>query len=1437
MSTHPHSNPENGYAIRISKNLPKNAANLSYVHVDKPTPSKNINLKDYTGNIQENKVSQNEEVFKAYLNEEGFLEINQEIFKSNNPHLILTNEYASNLEKTPLFFKYRTRHPLNVENIEVSIPLSGNKVSASRPIHEYFEGQENKFVYEGEKVQVSRTETQGLESDDAFKVTLEKESDLFFVVIYSAKELLNEGYEIYYPSIQDGKTKNVKEIMNLESVFTEETIVKNHLSKNNYKVIENEDNTFSIEIDKEAGNFLITEENRRPYTFDYQLQAKVKTRIGEKNPLGVNIGIIYINENVFNAVKTTSALKKIVYQNPYMPEFLSFSNPHRRSEGVHEKINSEYWEASAAMPMEHWLDYDVIIISGYGRFDVSHMNQNIQSFLDLGGILIIESAGQKNEVLEFTNNQIADISYSKSTIEEEVLENVNELTKSRYYDMKDISSVGYVSPQLQFFGKEAKEDWEIFAKYRNNEPAFMRKNVGGPGQLIYSNMGLMQDILFNNTESLKFFINILITLLEERSFITPVYNEYVHHRDDLYEEEYKTDLGKNLYVNDKSDEDSTQIVAKKIIDNDISNKVRDYLPVPYRVWENIEIKTILNNESYIRIQNSRLSMGGKNKSFKETTENAIPGYRYISFSGNNGVGSHVTENISNEPTHISVKTTNTQAFFEQDIGQLIAGNYQLEVLVKTKDTQNGGFGIYTALGEPLATKEVYGTHNWRVVRLDFDVKESENFYLRLGAYEKPSTGETFFTQINMKNKGPVRMNGTSTGREPLYAYATSPRGKNNSLITYEQTYSNPTILKESKLIETNLRVRSFVYKLDSESGTYLRTPGNEKITKVSIDTKDKEIVLGNILEFTPALYPGVEWSRKQNVFYEIDVEDSDFLDVSIYDATIDKFFFTPEGRWIINHEDIWWNGLESTIQLKLSTNYYNLMATDNEFAVAYEPNRDFKVELPYSEDERDRWHLRIQNGSFTKNVVNASELEELEKLNKEEQYDNYLIGEHLYEMPEYGRQTFYPYYGEKLINEELSIYVNEHKIEVQNTPLIINEITVTEERLSPDTEGKVWSSQNIFWDSEHLPQVYLDQNNTGDLIVLNRGFKINYREGKVIFDEKVRGTIYASYRHDNFKIYKRDFKNKNIKNELLTTRDGYGFQTLHKNITVMPSPKLYLGEPSESSLMHPSRYWVDYEQGIVYFFEHISTRVYAEYSYYTEKELEYSDVNKNTGEIYLEDRISFKDEVYVTYLSEENTLEYKGYYDESLQEFIKLDLNPSVGHQFDYLYEGKLETLEGYDLLDKEIFVYLLPQKSTYYKKEIREPHTVRHVFHEEQWLRIKEARPEAILIAQLQVRENTNKENIVMMDARRPGGGLKESIEDESIERRLGHTSAFWDIGSFDGLPYYKNGVVVIEIPEKVLEVNGGLFTEDSVKDIIDKYIAYGIYPIIEFVKEDKSD
>ena len=1446
-------NPKKGYALRIGKHLPKNAANLAYIHTDTPAPSKNVLVQDLTVSIPENSLRINErEDILTSVNEEGLLEDTSGVLKLERPEVLITDEYSLDPRKSPLYYKYESRYLFDARRSPLAHEVGKGRVSRTQLFEEFSPEDAERFVYQGDKIHIFRSGVKPLTEKDKFKIILKKEGKEDYTYrVYIYTNFLNpeEGYELHYPKFVDNQNKQTVETINPRTVFQRQMLASNAESENEYNIKQEEDGMYTIQFPvKEDNNFLVTEDNRPPHNFEYQLVSNLKTRFSDKNPMTVKIGIIYINDNIINVVRTASALKKIVYNNPFMPDYLSFENPHSRS-GYHNPADATYWEAELNMPKEHWLDYDVLIMSGYGDKDFTTVSDSMRDFMAAGNILIFDNAGEKNSVLSPINqsgNQtfIADIDFSKTNTEESSRIFTEEATmKDRYYDIKDPHEIGRVSPNLLFRGQENMNDWSVYLRHQNGGVALMRKKADWIGQLIVSNMGWMLDILYGKEESLRFFSNFLLHCLEERSFVSPTFKEFVYHKDDLYPNEYNDELGEALYVNDRSDEDSSQIVAKKILSSSIEKEASKYLPEAYRLWQDATFNVKVSDSGVIPLTNPGMETTGAQTSFEKTTLEALPGYDFIKFSGDSVLGEQVSS-ISKEGTRsLRVKTINAQGFFEQEIGYLQTGIYELTVYVRSNSAQGGGAAFYRPDGTLItASRNITGTSNWQRVDLRLNLSEPTNVVLRLGAHSSSTTTDLYFDDISLKTTGVVRMNQSSTGVEPLYAYAVAPKQKNSQLSLYEQTHNRADFIKKDAVQEATLTIKSFVYQWYSQEVRYKKEYGNQKNSIFTIRSSDKEKVLGNIQQFLPDLKSGAEWSKKDRVYYEISLQPNDknaFINLSLYDPSIDEYFFTPHGEWIINHEDIWWNGFDATVQVRAELTTYHMLGTGTEYSVRQKDENQFRVIPPGTEDERNRWYLQIQNGSFKKTNLNVRDKEGMADAGREDFYENHLAGEHDYQMPEYERQPFYPNYGERLIENELAVYVDEDRIKVQRTPLIIKEDIIEKERLQPVTADRtVFDSRHVLWDKSYLPTIYYDEWQNGSTVLLTEGFRIDYKEGKVYFDKPMSGSILATYAYDNFEIIRRRYANSKISGELLRSRDNYTYEASRENLAIQPAPVLYEGTISDATRIPIDSYTIDYENGTFTFFQEKRARIYADFLYYIEEELTWKDANQRNGEIALDKRVSFKDEIYVNYLIEENNLEYKGYYDSEREVFMHLDLNPTAGHTFSLPQEldGKesIEEVAGEKLLNKEIYLYMLPYRSLYYKTVEIENHTVRHCFGQEIYNQIKASHPEVILLGIIQVRENTDIESVVVMDARRPGGGLKEHISQESIEKRVGYTSAFWDIGAFDGMAYYRNGVNIIRIPSYVLKDEGGYFSEDDIHKIVEKYIAYGNYPIIEFTNEE---
>jgi hypothetical protein len=260
-------------------------------------------------------------------------------------------------------------------------------------------------------------------------------------------------------------------------------------------------------------------------------------------------------------------------------------------------------------------------------------------------------------------------------------------------------------------------------------------------------------------------------------------------------------------------------------------------------------------------------------------------------------------------------------------------------------------------------------------------------------------------------------------------------------------------------------------------------------------------------------------------------------------------------------------------------------------------------------------------------------------------------------------------------------------------------------------------------------------------------------------------------------------------------------------------------------------YTVDYERGLIIFNDEQIDGLYVDYGYYTQTELVVEDYDIGNGIIYLRDAIDFQDDVYAQYSYEEKFYEYRGYYNAELKQFMYLDLNPSVGHYSTLpttqISGGKERVVYKYlpssQLLNKELHIYIVPM-------DVGGP-SIRHCFSALEWKKIQETNPLCLLLGKVYVREHTDVNQTVVMDARKRGGGLSERISDQEIIKRVQHKQRYWDIGSWNGKAYYRNGTLIIRLPKKILQSQGGSFTEEQVETMLDKYVAFGTYMIVEYV------
>lgn len=229
------------------------------------------------------------------------------------------------------------------------------------------------------------------------------------------------------------------------------------------------------------------------------------------------------------------------------------------------------------------------------------------------------------------------------------------------------------------------------------------------------------------------------------------------------------------------------------------------------------------------------------------------------------------------------------------------------------------------------------------------------------------------------------------------------------------------------------------------------------------------------------------------------------------------------------------------------------------------------------------------------------------------------------------------------------------------------------------------------------------------------------------------------------------------------------------------------------------------------------------------------DWNSFNGLVEVNGVISENDDILVTYSYEENSYTYKGYYDTVNNRFWHLDLNPTKGHYVTYLdpVDGVIKDVPTFYLLDKVVYFYIKPAAFSELDtagnvKPVTKinKYTVMHTFE-------KIERDDLLLIGEIRIRPNSNRQNIKLYDSRIRGGGLDESIGIEEIKQTEEESIFYWDIGHWDGEPFPENGIIVVRITRNVLKEYGGRFTKTEVEQKVNKHLAYGVLPIIEYLDD----
>lgn len=102
-------------------------------------------------------------------------------------------------------------------------------------------------------------------------------------------------------------------------------------------------------------------------------------------------------------------------------------------------------------------------------------------------------------------------------------------------------------------------------------------------------------------------------------------------------------------------------------------------------------------------------------------------------------------------------------------------------------------------------------------------------------------------------------------------------------------------------------------------------------------------------------------------------------------------------------------------------------------------------------------------------------------------------------------------------------------------------------------------------------------------------------------------------------------------------------------------------------------------------------------------------------------------------------------------------------------------------------------------------------------------------ILGEVSVVESTSINDIVILDVRVDGGGVKEASLDEARQTNP-EVAWFTGVNALDGQPYPGQASTVVKLPYTVLTDYGGRFTPVQVQEIVKRHMAFGVYPLIRY-------
>ena len=103
------------------------------------------------------------------------------------------------------------------------------------------------------------------------------------------------------------------------------------------------------------------------------------------------------------------------------------------------------------------------------------------------------------------------------------------------------------------------------------------------------------------------------------------------------------------------------------------------------------------------------------------------------------------------------------------------------------------------------------------------------------------------------------------------------------------------------------------------------------------------------------------------------------------------------------------------------------------------------------------------------------------------------------------------------------------------------------------------------------------------------------------------------------------------------------------------------------------------------------------------------------------------------------------------------------------------------------------------------------------------------LVLADISLVQTQSIEDLSIIDTRQRGGGIKESND---FDAKKANPEVMWytDIGFGGGIPYPGKAVIITKLPCTLLKDYGGDFTDSEIREIVNKHLPFGHYPLIRY-------